>query len=107
VVSHGFVFSAKHLSHFKVSVGKQEVRLVVQALRHVITNVRHKENGCPVIITGICWTLWVEIRINLTPVEPINQYTVGYVKEWTNEEQSSNSVNIGELAMSVSIYKYS
>ena len=41
----------------------------------------------------------------MTPVVPINQHTVGYFKEWTDEEQSSNSVNIGELAMSVSIYK--
>ena len=43
----------------------------------------------------------------MTPVVPIIQYSIGYFKEWTDEEESSKSVNIGELAMSVSIYKYS
>ena len=107
VVVHGFVFSAKHLSYFKVSVGKQEVRLVVQAVGHVITNDKYKEKVVEVIIAEICWALWVEFRIIITPVVPICQYIVGYHKEWTDEEESSNSVNIGELAMSVSIYKYS
>ena len=43
----------------------------------------------------------------MTPHVPIIQYIVGYCEEWTDEEESSKSVNIGELAMSVSIYKYS
>ena len=107
VVLHGFVFSAKHLSHFKVSVGKQEVRLVVQAVGHVKTNDFHKEKVVEVIIAGICWTLWVEIRIKMTPVSPIRQYPLGYLKKWADEQQSSNSVNIGELTIPISIYKYS
>jgi hypothetical protein len=107
VVLHGFVFSPKHLTHFKIPKSKQEVRLVVQAVGHVITNDKYKEKVVEVIIAEICWALWVEFRIIITPVVPICQYIVGYHKEWTDEEESSNSVNIGELAMSVSIYKYS
>jgi hypothetical protein len=80
---------------------------VVQALGNFITNGIHKIKVGEVIIAGICWALWVEIRIELTPVVPIKQYITGYLKEWTDEEERSKSVNIGELAMSVSIYKYS
>jgi hypothetical protein len=80
---------------------------VVQAVGHVITNLNHKEKVVEVIIARIYWALWVEIRKIITPVIPIIQYTVGYCKEWTDEEQTSNSVNIGKFGMSVSIYKYS
>jgi hypothetical protein len=39
---HGFVFSAEHLSYFKISIGKQEVGLVVQAVGHGLTNLADK-----------------------------------------------------------------
>jgi hypothetical protein len=107
MVLHGFVFSTEHLSHFKISVGKEEVRCLIHAVGHFKTNVNHQVKVVPEIIGWIYWTLWIEIRIKMTPVSPIRQYPLGYLKKWADEQQSSNSVNVGELAMPISIYKHS
>jgi hypothetical protein len=107
VLLHALVFSTEHLSHFKIPKREQEVRLVVQAVADVSANSQHKVNVVEISITGIHWALGVEIRIIVTELVPIIQFIIGDFKEWTDEQQNSNSVNIGKLAMPVGIYKYS
>jgi hypothetical protein len=107
VLLHRFVFSPKHLCHFKIPESEQEVRLVVQAVGHVITNENHKGKVFEVIYAGIFWTLWIEIRVIKAHVVLNIHNALDNCKEWTDEQQSRNSVDIVKFTVPVSIYKNS
>ena len=58
VLGQCLVISAKHLSHFKVPVGEQEVRILVAAVTNCTANLNSEKHIFIPFWTDLCWVIW-------------------------------------------------
>jgi len=70
------IISAKHLSHFKVPVGKQELRILVATVTEILNNINCQIHVALPLFADVDWTLRIELGIVRTEAVPnIDNFT--------------------------------